>query len=264
MGDPSWEAAVEALGGSDSGDSPEANEPHIEGSQPLDVPSAASWVLELDELDRAFEHEQVSAHLSWHREVERVSASASSCGDADDQDRESVCSGVQAHHGEQLVPFEEQPLVVDRDFASLALHRSFALPEEQLDQDSMKICFSILQEDLAISSSTCEAQYLDVCRRDLRTMRKLVAATAVELERRTWAALEERLAAASDRGDVQLLMYVDFASYDTADFKMTVQTTVEAPLETSEAVVAALARDHPEEVMLVLRESSSGVKNSAA
>ena len=67
---------------------------------------------------------------------------------------------------------------------------------------------------------------LGIPRNKVRSHLFETAACRLQLERQTWAKLEKGIADAGDAGLVELVLYIERASYDSADFELYVQQEV--------------------------------------
>lgn len=198
------------------------------------------------------EAESLQPDPEWAMELEALNS---------DSDAASDVSSLAGTPGEcALAPFV--PVDTGReDFALTVLHRSQSVPDENLNDKWMGVCSQLVLDSSAVATVTKEASELDIDRRDLRTLRRLLAASALAIERQSWSAFEQRLADNVGGEVSELLFYIDFSSYDIADFKMQVSQEVKIALEPPQPdEVVALANDHPEQFLLEMEEKSSGVK----
>lgn len=98
-------------------------------------------------------------------------------------------------------------------------HCAARIPDDALDASTMALCEALLQAEVGVTNTTQEARRFDAPRDAVRERYLLLAATALQLERQQWQHME-RSVAASRGQDVELLMYIDCASYDSADFSL--------------------------------------------
>jgi hypothetical protein len=119
-------------------------------------------------------------------------------------------------------------------------HQCRHIADASLDQQRMKAFSSLLAPDLTQGSITNHAKALDCSRKDLRRDLRLLAATAVQVERHTWRHFEQKLAAEAETNqELELLLYIDFVSYDSADFRIQMDTEIVADLQLATDVACA-------------------------
>ena len=99
-------------------------------------------------------------------------------------------------------------------------HNCCRVSDQDLCVASMRAVDAILENEAPVTNMTSESVALQVDRDSLREKYRLSAAVALEFERQSWHRLEESMAAAAATGQVELLLYIDCASYDSADFFM--------------------------------------------
>jgi hypothetical protein len=147
------------------------------------------------------------------------------------------------------------------------------LPDSDLDLAALEASTKLLDDDTSFVSSVtaCTAQ-LGIERKQFRKMLTLTASLAVRYERNLWERFEESLAmrACTDGLNLKLLAYVEYASYDSADFKMRIRQSVEEQVSNpglalpAPAPSAELALQPPplESGTIVLKEENMiGTKN---
>ena len=105
------------------------------------------------------------------------------------------------------------------------LRHARTLHDDQLHGETLQASSHLLLGDSGVGSLTAMARRLGIDRKDLRATRTQTAAACLQLERQTWARLEQGFAAASDASpDFQLQSYVEVASYDGVDFRLANKT----------------------------------------
>ena len=107
------------------------------------------------------------------------------------------------------------------------------------------------------------AKTLGVNRIDLRRDLGTLAACAVQVERHVWRHLETKLVEeASSNPELELLVYVDFVSYDSAGFRLQMEMDVVESLGPAADPAALIGADAlpPPVHDILMRDSSCGVK----
>lgn len=98
-------------------------------------------------------------------------------------------------------------------------HFSRWVDDEKLDMESLRVAHVIFEDEALVSTTAAKAKELGINRRDLPGLHIRLASASVHLERLLWANLEEQVVADPR---VELLFYLQMASYDSADFKLQV------------------------------------------
>ena len=121
---------------------------------------------------------------------------------------------------EDVLALPAAPAALDRPLEdALQEPQVFALArtsraDADLPTDALRVSQHFLAGKSGVASITNLAKELDCDRKVIREIRIASASAAVTFERRSWQELERRLCA---NNDLELLCYVEFASYDGVD-----------------------------------------------
>lgn len=252
-----WADALAGLSGDDSpGPSQEQlPEPHCmpDGSAGAAAGGLAGWARAVEDLACDDDAGDACAQ-QWAQDIAMLDNLSSDSEASADSPENALDPGALALA--RIGPVD----VAGGDFALAVLRRSQQVPDDELDAKCMEVCRRLVQDNSAISTLTKEAADLEIDRRELRTTRRLLAATALELEKQSWAFFEGRLAQSADAQECELLFYIDYASYDIADFKLQVSQSVPIPVDAAEHGPAMLGQGPSEQFLVELEEKSTGVK----
>ncbi|CAK0888285.1 unnamed protein product, partial [Prorocentrum cordatum] len=180
------------------------------------------WPSALDGLDSdhcSAEAGQVQAD-DWRAQLDDISVASV------DEDNMSVDSPQLA-----LV---EVPKVELHDITRV-VHVSNCTPDEELDESAKTVAEYLMDNDPLTGRFTDSAMAVGEARSKCRGTMKLMSACALKVERNIWTHAEKLLVDASATSDrLQLIFYVEYASYDSTDFCLTssqkvTETLVDGP-----------------------------------
>ena len=199
------------------------------------------WMQALEALsdeDLALDHDMVDA--SWAEAVDQLECSPSPAengpcaaevpaddwqaaladiSDPDDDDDSSEGCGSEVG-GCELE--SDQVAIVPVDDTYQLSHRCRHVADSALSLEAVARANRLLDNEHITANNTQLARALNTTRQKVLRYTKLLASCAQQVERRTWHAVEGRLAqAAAECSDIELLAYVEFCSYDTAKFSVT-------------------------------------------
>ncbi|CAK0788896.1 unnamed protein product, partial [Prorocentrum cordatum] len=135
-------------------------------------------------------------------------------------------------HEMALVPVE-----VKKD-VYWASHACRHVPDSDLDESAFKIATEVMDDDPLTGRITSNARNLDESRSKYRDTLKIMAGCALQVERNVWKHAEELLVSyAGSSKRVELLCYVEYASYDSTDFILQSTQTVTETLDDGHSIV---------------------------
>ena len=175
--------------------------------------SADSQELEADGACKQGDWMQVLAGLSEDSDNFSQASGISSaiCGSAPDDE-----VGVLAIQGRTPDAAELR----EGSYAVGLLHSSSGIDPKNVDSEALSTAKVFCEDNCTVMNVTNFAVHLGVSRDLVRSILDDLAAVSIILERQLWSDFEKRVGKSHDDFLLEWLLYIDFASYDSADFKV--------------------------------------------
>ena len=185
-----WSAVLDAL--SDSADSPE-----LEADGPC---KQGDWLEALDGISEDSDHVSQASGIS-----------SKTCGSAPDDKRDELAIPDRRPDAEELR---------ECSYAVGLLHSSSGIDPKNMNTEALETANTFCDDSCTVMNVTNFAVHVGVSRDAVRRCLDDVAAVSVILERQLWSDYEKRTGVSHDEDHLEWLLYIDFASYDSADFKV--------------------------------------------